>query len=679
MKDYNLQIIINTVLKNSWIINFKKSINEATKSTLSFSEKIAKISAEFTAISTVAWTLKEKLWGFFWNAIEQADQLSNAMTGLESIVKWTKNNFWEAKNFIQDFTKDWLVTTWDAASALKNLLASWYWMKDATVIMNRLKDAAAFGRQSHLTLWEAVKTATEWIKNENSVLVDNAWVSKNLSVIWDEYAKSIWKTAKTLTAAEKRQATVNWIIKETQFQVWDATKLTDQYWGKKAKLNATMSNLASTIWSILLPALKDLIDLVEPMIQWIIDWANANPWLAKTIVIIAWGLTWLLIAFTAVSAIIPLVSWWFSLLSTTFVWLWKALLFLTTSPLWLVITGIWLLVAAWIALYKNWDTVKKKLEEFWNYIVECWNWIKEKFNEFIEYIVEFWKEIYDNLIPPFQVIVDWIGEIFSNLWEFVKSIFQTWVDLVVGICQAFWAFITWDWEKAWEILKETCSQFWENICNIFKNFINLVWSIIKTGLDFVLSIFVYVWDSIKNATSELWESIKNIVVWIWDSIKNWVVEKWNNFVDYLFQLWEDFKTWAKNFFKGFVDWIISIIMAPFNALKAIWDFISWIWNKITWKQINVWMKTTTENIQWGRAYWWPVSAGKSYLVWERWKELFVPERNWNIIPNNKLWWNTINISITWNNISNEADENRLAQKIIEKLNHKLQMSHFGIS
>lgn len=40
--------------------------------------------------------------------------------------------------------------------------------------MDRFKNSAAFGRQASLSLGEAVKTATEGLKNENSILVDNA-------------------------------------------------------------------------------------------------------------------------------------------------------------------------------------------------------------------------------------------------------------------------------------------------------------------------------------------------------------------------------------------------------------------------------------------------------------------------------------------------------------------------
>lgn len=173
------------------------------------------------------------------------------MVGLKSIVNWTWNDFKQAEKFIQDFTNDWLVTTSEAATSLKNLLSKGFLMDEVRQIMDRLKDSAAFGRAAHLSLWEAVQTATEWIKNEKSVLVDNAWVTKNLSVIREEYAKSIWKSVKNLTDEEKRQATVKWIIQDTAFQVGDAAKLTKEYSWQKSKLNATIKNFSATVWKML--------------------------------------------------------------------------------------------------------------------------------------------------------------------------------------------------------------------------------------------------------------------------------------------------------------------------------------------------------------------------------------------------------------------------------------------
>lgn len=41
-------------------------------------------------------------------------------------------------------------------------------------------------------------------------------------------------------------------------------------------------------------------------------------------------------------------------------------------------------------------------------------------------------------------------------------------------------------------------------------------------------------------------------------------------------------------------------------------------------------------LAWARATWWPVTWWSSYLVWERWPEIFTPWISWSITPNNKL-------------------------------------------
>ena len=312
---YNLGINITTSLDNKGINEFSSKIWKISDSANKLSNNFLNSAIHFNEISQLAWTLKDKLWWLFWNAIDEADKLNNSMVGLKSIVNWTWNDFKKAEKFIQDFTKDWLVTTWEAATSLKNLLSKGYWMDDARQILERLKDSAAFGRAAHLSLWEAVQTATEWIKNENSTLVDNAWVTKNLSVIWDEYAKSIWKTAKSLTDEEKRQATVNWIIQETAFQVWDAAKLTKEYSGQKSKLNATIKNLSATVWSMLLPVLSEMMWFVTPLVEWFRKFAEENPGLAKSIVLLAWAFTWLLIVFTSLAAILPFLGSAFTILT----------------------------------------------------------------------------------------------------------------------------------------------------------------------------------------------------------------------------------------------------------------------------------------------------------------------------------------------------------------------------
>ena len=51
------------------------------------------------------------------------------------------------------------------------------------------------------------------------MLVDNAGVTKNVSVMVTEYAKSLGIKENALTAAQRNEAVYQGILKETKFQV----------------------------------------------------------------------------------------------------------------------------------------------------------------------------------------------------------------------------------------------------------------------------------------------------------------------------------------------------------------------------------------------------------------------------------------------------------------------------
>lgn len=200
-------------------------------------------------------------------SVKTASETFDAWTGLSSIISGQGKSFSEAQKYIESYVSDGLVPLNNTVTAYKNLIASGYTEKETQQLMERLKDASAFGRQSHLTMGEAVQTATEGIKNQNSTLVDNAGVTKNLSVMYTEYAKSIGKTVANLTDEEKRQATVNGIMKETQFQVGDATKATETFSGKVARLSATFTNLKTTVGNVFIP----ILNIIFPVLQRILE------------------------------------------------------------------------------------------------------------------------------------------------------------------------------------------------------------------------------------------------------------------------------------------------------------------------------------------------------------------------------------------------------------------------
>lgn len=182
-----------------------------------------------------------------------------AQVGLESNLAAHGKDVSQAKAWLQEYTRDGLIPLADAYTAYKNLSSAGYTDDQTQSVLQNLKDSAAFARQGSLTMGEAVKSATEGIKNENSILVDNAGVTKNLSVIWEEYAASIGKGVGSLTAAEKRLATVEGLMRETAFQTGDAARYASTFAGAQAALKAQTKQLSSALGSIFAPALQAIM------------------------------------------------------------------------------------------------------------------------------------------------------------------------------------------------------------------------------------------------------------------------------------------------------------------------------------------------------------------------------------------------------------------------------------
>ncbi len=203
------------------------------------------------------------------DSLSAASELEGAFVGLESILTGQGKSFDKAKGFIDGYIQDGLIPLTDAITAYKNLAARGYNDEQIQTTMERLKDAAAFGRQSSYTLGEAVRTATEGLKNENSILVDNAGVTKNVSKMWDEYAKTIGKTRNQLTQQEKIQAEVNGILQETQWQVGDAAKYADTYAGRLAALGKTLRDIKVNLGNAFMPIANIVLPLLQTLGSWL--------------------------------------------------------------------------------------------------------------------------------------------------------------------------------------------------------------------------------------------------------------------------------------------------------------------------------------------------------------------------------------------------------------------------
>jgi len=193
---------------------------------------------------------------------------TNAMLGLQSVAEFKGVQGAEAAVQDLQMVKDGLIDVADASMALKNLLLRYGDLDTAIKIMNRLGEAASFGRQGQLSFGEAIVGATEGLKNENSIMVDNAGVTKNISVMWKEYAATLGKGAMSLNDVEKQQAEVKGIMKETLPFVGNMTKLINSEAGEQMKFNATWKE-SKILFGQIIQIFNPLVTLGRDILQWV--------------------------------------------------------------------------------------------------------------------------------------------------------------------------------------------------------------------------------------------------------------------------------------------------------------------------------------------------------------------------------------------------------------------------
>ncbi|MGE0225469.1 MAG: hypothetical protein AB7S57_19530 [Acetobacteraceae bacterium] len=203
----------------------------------------------------------------FEETIAAANRLDSGLIGLRSVANAFKQDAGLAEDAAKRLAADGLLSVGEAATSLKNLLAAGFGLPEAVTLVERFKDSAAFGRQAALGFGQAVSSATEGIKNGNSILVDNAGVTKNLSNILVEAGFSAQDLSKASSDAGIRMALFNGIVKETNPQLGDAARYLDTAAGKQAQFSAQVEIAQQKIGKALQPALAATLEALLPLVQ----------------------------------------------------------------------------------------------------------------------------------------------------------------------------------------------------------------------------------------------------------------------------------------------------------------------------------------------------------------------------------------------------------------------------
>lgn len=229
-----------------------------------------------TSVVSIVTGAASKIAGFLSDSSQEASKFEAAMVGLTNVGKKLALSQVELQEAVESLTRDGLLSVGEAAQGLKNLLSKGFGLEESVRLMNVFKDAAAFGRQAALSFGEAVVSATEGVKNENSILVDNAGITKNLSVILKEAGFAMQDLSDETNGAAARQALLNGLIKEGELFEGDAEAASESLAGAKSRLKTAMDRLKVTIGEQLNPQLEKVLNFLTPLVTSTSDWFAAH-------------------------------------------------------------------------------------------------------------------------------------------------------------------------------------------------------------------------------------------------------------------------------------------------------------------------------------------------------------------------------------------------------------------
>lgn len=183
-----------------------------------------------------------------------ASERQNAFKGLETMSKFLGLSPKDTQDTVRNLrlVKAGVVDIGEATIGLKNLLSSGFSLPEATKLLEAFSDTAAFGKSAALSFGEAIRGATEGIRNGNSILVDNVGLTKNLSQILKEAGFAEKDLMNVKDDMNVRQALYNGLLKEALPQMGDANRLTQGWTGNTAALTTAQTNLYAAIGDVII-------------------------------------------------------------------------------------------------------------------------------------------------------------------------------------------------------------------------------------------------------------------------------------------------------------------------------------------------------------------------------------------------------------------------------------------
>ena len=177
------------------------------------------------------------------------------------------------------------------------------------------------------------------------------------------------------------------------------------------------------------------------------------------------------------------------------------------------------------------------------------------------------------------------------------------------------------------------------------------------------------WQFMTDSFDGVLKDITNPVQWFKDAMQDlWIITQ---------AVWWAFDRLAEYTFNLFMSKLDQVRKTIQTLRESVLELVAFWWqvvSSVSSKIQDTFSRDKKED--WQRAIGWTVSSNWSYLVGERWPEMFVPSTAWKIVPNQSIQWKSspnITVNLWGVVVKDQADEQRLANTIIETIKRQWQL------
>lgn len=359
--------------------------------------------------------------------------------------------------------------------------------------------------------------------------------NKKLAACNSEQERASLITSTLNAEYEAAAAEYNELTASTQ-AARDATNNMEQ---AQAALGAAIEPVTTAWTNMKANALQWFVDVGLPALQTGWQWIKDN---IPAIAVIVGGLTAAWLAFGGAQTLLNAVQ-------TAGIAIQTALnVVMNANPIGLIILAITALVAGFMILWNNcegfrefwiglWEKIKVAAGAVAEWFKNAWNTTIEWLKNAVAKIKEFFSAAWEGIKTVFSNSI--IGKYFSAIWDTIKGIFAVVKNVLSG-----------NWSEAWNAIK--------GIVNTWKDYFAGIWEKIKGVFSVIGSWFSSKFTEAKNNIINAFSNIKEKFGEIWEKIKSVfdIKQMAKIGADLLKGLWNGIKDtvgWLKDKVKGVVD------------------------------------------------------------------------------------------------------------------------------